>query len=143
MKTSKSQTILALLAEGRSTTEVAAIVGCGDSYVRVVRQRAQSPDGMTPGERSWRAANPDKVRQIERESNRRYYHSHPDYRARQIAKSQEWHRARKADPERYAAFLAQRRADYRAKKAEIAKKRAERRQIVATMLEVARAQTEA
>jgi len=139
---SKAQQILALLAEGKRTIEIAQTVGCLTAYVRTVRLRAQSPDGMTAGDKTWRAANPEKTKEIERRANRRYYRSHPEFRARQQKKSAAWYRALRKDPLRWAAYLEQRREAYRAKKAQIAERKAERRAIVAAMQEVARAQAE-
>lgn len=137
----KAQRILALLAEGKTTIEIAAIIGCRDAYVRVVRQRAASPDGLTPSDRAWREKNPDKVRAMANESIKRRYHSDPEYRARQREHGRAYYERVKNDPAYIEARNSAARQRYRAKKTEIEarrkERRAERRAIVAAMVEVA------
>jgi hypothetical protein len=140
----KSEEIRALLAEGRESWEIAQIVGCNTAYVRVVRQRDASPDGMTPSDRKWRAENHDKVLEGMARRNRERYASDPKYREMQREKG----RARRqkmieADPNFRQKERERARANWRAKKAEISARRKlwrdERRAIVAAMVEVANA----
>ena len=141
----KSEEIRALLAEGRETWEIAQIVGCNTAYVRVVRQRAASPDGLTPSDRKWRSENMDKVREGMACRNRERYASDPVFRERQLASSRKWQERALADPAYAEQRRERERQRYQAKKAEIAAKRktwkAERRAIVAAMVEVAHAKT--
>ena len=142
---SKAQRILALLAEGKTPTEIAALVGCRDAYVRVVRQRAASPDGITPSDRKWRAENIGKVRASMARRNRDRYANDPAFRERQREASRRWNAKALTDPAYAEQHRERNRQRYHAKKAEIAARRkawrAERRAIVAAMIEVAYAKT--
>jgi hypothetical protein len=143
---SKAQRILALLAEGQTPTEIAAVIGCRDAYVRVVRQRAASPDGITPSDRAWRQKNPDKVREMINRTHRRRYNGDAAYREKQRARclARRQHMIA-TDPDFYQKERERGRARWKAKKAEISARRkawrTERRAIVAAMIEVAYAKT--
>lgn len=94
----KAQRILKLYNGKRTTREIAEIVGCNQAYVRVVaRQRRggsyseidlrylQSPLGQkmrAETQARWRKANPEKIREMQRNYKRRRYHSDPEYRKR-------------------------------------------------------------
>lgn len=140
---SKAERILALLDLGLSTGGIASIIGCNSAYVRVVRQRAASPDGLTPSDRAWREKNPDKVRSMANESIKRRYHSDPEYRARHREYCRANYERIKNDPAYIEARNRAARERYHAKKAEISARRKlwrdERRAIVAAMVEVANA----
>jgi hypothetical protein len=142
----KSEEIRALLAEGRESWEIAQIVGCNTAYVRVVRQRDASPDGMTPSDRKWRAENKDKILAGMARRNRERYATDPKFREMHREKG----RARRqrlidADPNFHAKERERARVRWHARKAEISARRkawrSERRAIVAAMIQVAHAKT--
>jgi hypothetical protein len=144
---SKAQRVRALLAEGKPHQEIADEVGCLRSYVRTVRLRAASEDGMSPGERAWRERNAERVKEFDRKREvRRRESMTPQQRARHRDLQREYYRRRaKNDP----IFREKRRIlaleGYHRRKEEINAKRrerqAERRAIVAAMIEVAYAKT--
>jgi len=140
---SKAERILALLDLGLSTGDIASIIGCNSAYVRVVRQRAASPDGLTPSDRAWRDRNPDKVREMHNRAQKLRYDTKPEARAKQRETNRLHYRKRAADPVWAEQNNAKKREHYRAKREEINAQRrawrAERRAIVAAMVEVANA----
>jgi hypothetical protein len=92
-KMSKSERILALLTLGPSTSDVASIVGCNSAYVRVVRQRAASPDGLTPSDRRFRATPEFKAGRSAYVMRR--YHSEPEFRQKHLNASKRAYATRK------------------------------------------------
>jgi hypothetical protein len=142
----KAERVRALLAEGKTHKEIASEVGCLTAYVRTVRLRAASEDGMSPGERAWRERNADRVREADRiRAKRNGDRRTPEQRERNRERMRERYRRLTADPEFVEAHRVRNREAYRARKAEINARRnarnAERRAIVAAMIEVAHAKT--
>ncbi len=62
--------------------EIARLVGCGDSYVRVVARQRVLPGGESIHDKRWRKANADKLRVKRRPYMRDYMRA---YRRRQTS----------------------------------------------------------
>jgi hypothetical protein len=91
---SKAQRILELLAKGKAPKEIAQAVGCLTAYVRVVRQREQADDRMTPSGRAYAERNADRLRESNRLYKQRRYQTDPEYRERAKATNKRWREAR-------------------------------------------------
>jgi hypothetical protein len=76
---SKARRIYELLQSGKKPKEIAAIVGCSDAYVRVIRQR-QAGGGKSKADLAWEATNPETVRAIKRRATARSYAANPEKR---------------------------------------------------------------
>jgi hypothetical protein len=150
----KKERILALLEEGKTPQEIAAIVGCLDAYVRTVRQRVKH-GGQTPADKvniqrqyERRKTDPEVRRRqsvYSKEYQKRRYQEDHEYREMMRAKSRGYYDAAKDDPDRLEKRRAYFRKRYQTRKAEINAKRKvwleNRRAIVAAMIEVAYAKT--
>ena len=79
----KAAMIRFLVKNGESKKTIARIIGCGEAYVRAVRQR-MVPGGQSPADRNWIAKNLEAVRSRKRIASLEYYYRHradPDFRA--------------------------------------------------------------
>lgn len=81
-KTSKAARIRNLYAEGKTTTEIAGIVGCLPAYARAVKQRNESGDSDT--NRRWREKNAAHIRAQRRKRFKKLYRTNPAFRARHL-----------------------------------------------------------
>ena len=80
----KAERIRQLYRSGRTTREIADLVGCKPEYVRVVaRQRASGHASVH--DKRWKEANRDKVRKTQANYMRKRYNSDPKFREKHLA----------------------------------------------------------
>jgi hypothetical protein len=113
----KADRIWEMLQEGLEPTVIADRVGCLPQYVYVVRQRRNSPGGLTPSERAWREANREDYLKHVRAARKRWYWERDGKRktaawaeanrARRNARERAW---RQANPDKMLERNARRRA---------------------------------
>lgn len=110
---SKAARIRALYAEGRSTREIAAIVGCRPEYVRVAgRQRKHGP---APADQRYRVS-PKGQASLEARYQKfiQRYRSDPEFRKRLNArKAESWRERYRSDPAYRERLCARMRERYR------------------------------
>ena len=107
----KAAMIRFLLKDGESNKAIARIIGCGEAYVRAVRQRMVR-GGQSPADRNWISKNLESERArrrrlssehyyrnraaiLQRQSDR--YHSDPSFRARKAEYNRQYYAARRRE----------------------------------------------